>query len=383
MSMHRTNRRMLTFDVREIYSMIIALLPVVMIFKVPFTGFGWATLLLGGLSFYPISRITVKGRKSALFFLIVFIMYVCLRTMGAGIEPILYAIALLHVIGASKGSLDMRIVRRTVEICSMFAAAIVILQTVLHYVLGINLQTLYDSILLEEYATTKGYSAKALFRPSGIFLEPAHFAQYAIIGLISLIERGRTKRRTEKILLIAVGILFSTSGIGIVLCAGAMLFLLWMKMKSTDKTKRVGQMVLYLMLISVICLGLMQIPFFQTALLRVFGDVDGYNAVDGRSVLWEVTVGTMQGRELLWGVGRNYQNDLGFMTGLNTVLYRFGWIGLALNAFAWLSLTINRLKSNYFQLATAIIYAGLFFSSDIVGFISIAFWYSVVASNDV
>lgn len=368
--------------IKDLYSVFIALLPIVMIYKVPFTGFGIATLLLGASAPYPLYMLISMRRNSSAFFFVAFSIYIIIRNIGAGIAPVLFFIALVHVLGVENGTLNMKIVKRIIEIISVFASLLIILQTFLHYFLGMNLRTLFDAALLDEYRGVVGYSMKGLFRPSALFLEPAHFSQYTILAFLSILLSEQRNRFKSRIALITAGILCSTSGIGISLCVGVYGYYILQKTKKRQGTSKFVYILSYFLLFACVSLLLSQLEPIQLALKRVFSDVSGYNAVSGRSLYWNATVKTLKGRQVLWGVGPSHDYSSVFLTGLNQVIYSYGYIGIGVLVLSLIQLFVANIKVNVFGKLVCIVYTALLLASDVVGFIMLSFWFSLMIGND-
>ena len=370
------------------YSIILALLPVIMIYRVPGSHFGVGTLSILLLAVASLIVILKNRYVKLNCLLFLFLTYLIARNIGDGFTPVLYTLSFLIVIACYNGHLDFELVAKTIETISIIASMAVLIQTIMHYIFGINIAFLYSPTLLSEYASATGYSLKSgLFRPSAFFLEPAHFCQYTIIALFTLLEKRDTS--TNKIIsicLVTAGILCTTSGIGILLCIGIYAYYLGriiLQKKGINK-------LLYFVVLGVFAILVLliasRIPLIQNTWQRVFGnDVGEYNAVRGRSVHWEDTVGSLQGMQALWGVGPKNNRIAGFITGANEIIYYYGYFGLGLLVLSLIALIFKSTKEDIDSMKWTIILCGIYFAlfwaSDIVGFISIAFWFSVLVCD--
>ena len=179
-------------SVRKLNSIILGILPVIMIYKVPFTKFGFSTLMVAYLAFFSILVLHKNDWKLRLeYSLSIFFLYLIFRNIGNGLHPLFFILSFIVILGSRHDSFNISITLHTIEIVSLFISAIVIIQSLFHYALGINLQTLYGAYILDEYSGILGYRViGGIFRPAGLFLEPAHFAQYVIIALLQNIRKN-------------------------------------------------------------------------------------------------------------------------------------------------------------------------------------------------
>ena len=67
------------------------------------------------------------------------------------------------------------------------------------------------------------------------------------------------------------------------------------------------------------------------------------------------------------------------MTGLNEIIYYYGYFGLVLMVLSLLSSLYKSIQCKSWNGILCIVYAALVASSDVVGFIMIAFWFSIIS----
>jgi hypothetical protein len=370
-------------SVRKLNSIILGILPVIMIYKVPFTKFGFSTLMVAYLAFFSILVLHKNDWKLRLeFSLSIFFLYLIFRNIGNGLHPLFLILSFIVILGSRHDSFNISITLHTIEIVSLFISAIVIIQSLFHYALGFNLQTLYGSFILEEYSGIIGYSVTGgIFRPSGLFLEPAHFAQYVIIALLQNIRKNNLS--VIKLIFLSIAMLCSTSGIGILLLISAYAYLLFTKTKELNWKRRLQYSVIFAVVLLIVVFTASKVPFIQMILKRVFSqDESGYNAIAGRSVHWEHTVQNLSGLQLFFGVGPKDFRIKGFITGLNEIIYYYGYVGLGLMIVSILDSMIKRFKEKSWYGILCIVYLGLIITSDVVGFIMLTFWFSLFASQN-
>lgn len=369
---------------RKINSVILGLLPVIMIYRVPFTGFGLSTLLVAYLALFSVLGLFEnKGKMIIEWSLSIFFLYLILRNIGNGIIPVLYLLSFIVILGARHGTFKIKFTMLTIEYVALFISMIVIIQTLFHYVFGINIRTLTSSIVLDEYRGILGYSiSRGIFRPSGLFLEPAHFAQYAIIAL--LLNMRKEKLSASRLIILSTAILCTTSGIGILLMIASYAYLLIIRTKEIEKRKRLQYFLILGLGMLIVGIIVSRVPVIQSAVNRVFGrDDTGYNAVAGRSVHWDATVKQLSGLNIFFGVGPRDYRVKGFITGLNEIIYYYGYAGLGIMAVSIIDSMIKRFKDRSWNAILCLVYFALLAASDVVGFIMISFWFSLFSALSV
>ena len=368
--------------IKRLSSILIGLLPVVMIFRVPFTGIGFSTLFVFALTLLAVLHVGFKGWKiRPCIPLILFFGYILIRNFGNGALPLLYLMAFMVVLTCYNGLIDIYITLDVIDKVTILASVIVLVQSLMHYLFGINIPALFNSFLLEEYAGISGVRiTSGIFRPSGFFLEPAHFAQYSIIAVLYNISKE--KIRVPVLAMISLAMLLSTSGIGLLLLAGSFIYLLFIKTRSIKKERRIQYFIILFVSLVLLMIVVSRVSYVQLALQRVFStDSSGYNAISGRTAKWSSTVGSLSFNRLILGIGPKINKISGFMTGLNEILYYYGIVGLILLIVSIFTFFIERIKEKDWRFVLCVVYLGLIMSSDVVGFIILAFWYSLIASK--
>ena len=184
------------------------------------------------------------------------------------------------------GGINLKYVARSAYLVAMAAGVGIILQGICYYFFGFHLQLVATGLLLEEsnawvklaQTGTIGITgaASAFYRPSAFFLEPSHMFLYFVPNLFLLLltpEMNWMKRISAVVL--SVGLLLSTSGMGIALVVGAWLLQLGF---SSGKENRLHikhfftkqnflRCVAFVLIFAVIVVIL---PFLRYSILRVF-----------------------------------------------------------------------------------------------------------------
>jgi hypothetical protein len=183
---------------------------------------------------------------------------------------------------------------------------------------------------------------KGLFRPSALFLEPAHFASYCSIGLaVALI-------RNEKIVnvysvLISIGILLTTSSIGILT-----VFFLWGYTILTKgrgiSVERILRIIFGIIVIALVVFVVVSSSNIISQALSRLNSSTGGTAVTGRfySLPLFQNLPTIS---KFFGVGfKNIPFRFGYqtyMTGIVNLLYCEGYLGTALFVLLYAAMMVK------------------------------------------
>ncbi len=362
------------------YHISIALLPVLYLLWVPGLNLSFGTVILLGFipyAFYYILKGVYVRNSTAVFFFL-FYGYLILRFEGNISRIMLGCSAFLHLYGMMKGSINSRKIRNIIEIYSLLNVVLLMTQLVSYYFLHIRLQYIPQQLIYEEYRNSFVFAeVSGLYRPSALFLEPSHFTQYCIYGLIStLFPGGQQKIKLNRAILIGMGCIFTTSGMGIVLTAGV--FAWYVILNNQSLYRKILSWLKWIPLAAVALLVLLQIPFFKVALQRIFSSVDGYNAIAGRTHNWEDAIGNMNGSTLLFGYGDQHNYEW-YITGFVDTIYKYGVVGVILEALCILNLMAKKID-NYVW-CCCVVFTGLFFVAHLTNFVSHVFYFGIVIAD--
>lgn len=191
-----------------------------------------------------------------------------------------------YFIAIALGGINLKYAARWAYVVAMAAGISIIIQSICYYLFDFHLQLVATEFLLDESdawvkLTQTGFIgvngvASAFYRPSAFFLEPSHMFLYFIPNLFLLLltpEMNWVKRFSAVIL--SVGLLLSTSGMGIALVAGAWLLQLGfssgkenlLRFKNLFTKQNILRCVAFVLIFAVIALIL---PFLRYSILRVF-----------------------------------------------------------------------------------------------------------------
>lgn len=193
------------------------------------------------------------------------------------------------------GGINLKYVLRFAYLVAMAAGLGIIIQSICHYVFGFHLQLVVTEMLLEESSAwirlaetgVVGITGNvsAFYRPSAFFLEPSHMFLYFVPNLLLLLlsrEMNWMKRASAVVL--SLGLMLSTSGMGIALVAGAWLLHLGfgkgkenlLRFKHLFSVKNILRCVAFVMIFIAISISL---PFMRYSILRVFIGGQAVNAM--------------------------------------------------------------------------------------------------------
>lgn len=372
-SVDSENKKYLT-----VCSVIVALMPIIRLYKSPFSTIGIGVLLMLVLAPYILLKLKFDISNIKLSIPIIMYTIFSLFKSDMNLTVIITSLVLVLYVMASNNKLfNFHLIRRVIEIVSIISAIVVILQTAFFYIFHIDIITVnFNYILsdLEFYSLRIGNYYNGLYRPAAFFLEPAHFSSFVSIGLLSIILNNEDKNRIIKAVLISVGLILTTSGLGI-----GLFVMLWgvyflnMGKASNGSNVFIKRYLIIILFVLVIFL-LLQFSFFSVSIQRIFGTVGGYNAVLGRLFWWNTYFNSLNGGNLLFGLGINALPNA-YFTGFMQLLYAKGIIGCIL--FYW-SVLIGLKFPNDFSRYTSIILVLLSFSTAAISFSSLVFYLPLI-----
>ena len=275
------------------YAIFLSLLPVLMIHRTPGMSLGLSTMLIAAGMVYAGCVIYVHWQRIDLNKIFVFIPYLLYAWYsGNGIYRLLAMAILVHLLAICSGAVHYGRLKSMLIGVACVASGCVLLQHLLHWTVGLDLQFLYKVTMLESLQRD-GYNGifdtyhyKGMYRPAAFFLEPSHFAQYSFVGLCAcLFSTAQTK--WKQALLITAGMFATTSGIGFVLTSSIWL---WWRLTKIEDFPIIYKVLLFLgvcVLAACSLFVLYQIPFFESIISRFLDTPEGeVNAVDGRIFGW-------------------------------------------------------------------------------------------------
>lgn len=193
--------------------------------------------------------------------------------------------------------------------------------------------TAYDTKRLELYYE------KNIFRPYSLFLEPAHFSYFAIIGLCVVLfinDNGNSIKEYLLAIFITASLIASTSSSALFLTVAVWLyyFYRYIKYKHTHLKLLFGIVVLFI--IFGIAMVLMQMETVQFAINKVFsGDEIGGSRMNS----YKFYLGSLSGTEKVFGIGvgnekkffkESHGIEFGYSNTIGYLMVGTGILGLTL-----------------------------------------------------
>ncbi len=275
-----------------VYSILIAMLPILSIYRDPLNIAEWGTILLLLFSPYILLKCwnyRSKIGKKGYIYLVVFLIdaaasiyiwgkYTNNYSSTASLALLIMAyILIINLYGGLGRVFDYTIAARAVQIVSLFNATLIIIQALLHYLFNSYANIVVTSWLVSDAEHYKTYLYSGItngsFRPAGFFLEPSHFALFAIVALVTLLfSPNKVHGYLAKSLFIIFGIVLSTSGIGISMAFTILLLSLFRNNKLS--IKKVTKIFFGIFGLALIIFVVSQFDVIKFAVDRVFtGDI--------------------------------------------------------------------------------------------------------------
>ena len=301
----------LTIEKGKGYALFIALLPVLMMYKVPVVGIGVSTALIIALSFYSAAVIfsdilrnggRLRVSKLVLPF-VIYLLYVVARSTGETVNMIQTLLIIVHILAFSLGAVNAAFLKKCTVTVAVAASGLTLLQTAFYYTFNIHLPCIAPDLCLDSLwyyrdSILTGFQETGnLYRPSAFFLEPSHLTQYAFVALLLCLFHGR--RNIPAAICISAGMIATTSGMGILLTAGIWFLFLLESVRRSNLSGKLVKLSLFVLGSVLVFLVMMQFGFFRSAILRIFSPIeysqDSYNAIWGRTLYWNKYISPMQG----------------------------------------------------------------------------------------
>ena len=291
---------------------------------------------------------------------------------GASVMNIAYCVVIsLYFLAAASGGINIRYLIMTAGRIAILASVLVILQTMLYYLFHFHLQLVPTSLLLPE---SNQWVAGAqtgligingvrgtLYRPSAFFLEPSHLFLFSFPLLFTMLfSQGRTRWKRNRAIILSIGMLMSTSGMGVltVICAWLVFFALSSGKFNQFSVRNLLKAKNFIMVIAFIAIGLIvcvSVPVIRSSIMR-FLDSSTSGAIAGRSRLATALIRTLGGKSLLTGVTNTLEGIEFNMPGFSATLYKSGIIGVVLSYTTYFCGLI-KLRKQYFWISLLVILA--------------------------
>jgi len=310
----------------------------------------------------------------------------------------------LFLLAAASGIINVKKLLTAMTAVAAVGSALILVQFVCYTVFDFHLQLVPTQLFLPASDQWMGLAETgkisilgnpmSTYRPSSIFMEPSHMALYCTPSLLFLLlSPGLNLKRGALAALITVGVVVSTSGLGIALCMGLWLvyFALYFGENGSGKPIRLGKMtikgftlkprrfkgipikskrygaftfngftirpvniLLMVGLLVAAVLAYLCVGVVQDAVNRILSSGDGYNAIAGRTDSGALAVSGMQGSDWLFGKVLPGDEASWYMPGFFESIYKYGLVGLVIS-YAFYVISLFKLKREYSWLALMIL----------------------------
>lgn len=193
------------------------------------------------------------------------------------------------------GGINLKYVARSAYLVAMAAGIGIIIQGICYYLFHFHLPLVVTNLLLEESEawvklTQTGIigvtgNASAFYRPSAFFLEPSHMFLYFVPNLFLLLLTPDTNwLKWISAAILSIGLVLSTSGMGIAVVVGAWLLHLGfgkgkenlLRFKHLFSKQNILRCIAFMLVFLVIAFSL---PFLRYSILRIFLGSQTVNAM--------------------------------------------------------------------------------------------------------
>lgn len=136
--------------------------------------------------------------------------------------------------------IDYSVLKKTIVLIALVSSVLIFIQYLLYYGIGQYWNPIPSALYRKEVINSYSFFLSSglengLLRPSAIFLEPSHFAEYSILAVVMLLFSGN--ENYKKAIIVSTGILLSTSGLGIISVVFAWGYKLFFDRDSTPNRK--------------------------------------------------------------------------------------------------------------------------------------------------
>lgn len=284
-------------------------------------------------------------------------------------------VVMIVVIAIASGCFNTKYFIRVITIVSAAASVLIFAQYICYYIFKFHLQLVPTALLLPRsekwvlLAQTGRYSVTGhlmkFYRPSAFFLEPSHMFIYMFTPLTISLLSSSGKPNMKVSLLLAAGMILSTSGMGMV--TTALLYPLYLGKKGGEDSKfSVKRLVcreniIKLSLIALVAvIAFFAVPFFRNSIVRIFSSGSDYsNAITGRITSGLNQIEKMHGMQYVFGVKDGLGGITASMSGFNETMFQYGIIGVILS-YVFYVRGLFTLKNEFFWVAVIIVALSFF-----------------------
>lgn len=373
---------------KKLFTLLVVIYPILSVYATPISKLSVADLLMSILfPFFLFNFFKVKNKITSTFILVGSFIYYILITLflqiaidtDVGILSTLrYALYLFCLI-LSFRYFDSKLGIKLLQVITLSMSVYVIFQFTTYIVFSITLpwsipgfEVIDENFVLlkqSEYYLT-------YYRPTGVFLEPTHFAQYCVVYLIYMLFHNiRNKINLLKALVVTSAIVASGSSLGLIFIV--FIWTIWFIRRQMHRFSPLILVCTALLLI-IIVESLSNIDYFQNYITRLITD----NGINGAAVGYRFnSVSVFFDKEIPiinWLIGFGRSSEDVYYTGIFYFLNANGIIGLLL----FILICINAaLRGNDFGKWLAITVLMLSIGSEFVCNFGILYYFAFIYSD--
>ena len=292
-----------------------------------------------------------KDRLIALIPLLLFLAYSAVNR-GISFSRILYVgfFSLIYISIALYCVDFKRILKYAFYICCA-ATAVLLIQYVCYYIIRYKLQLIPVGLLHEESSRwierSTSKTIGGFYRPSAFFLEPSHVFLYFFPNIAFLLFLPKINlRRKVAAMVLTMGVILSTSGMGIAVVAGlwAVYILLYSAKGNRENAPQLSNLfskrtlVLIAVFLCALVVAYFTIDVVQNTVNRIFVNDSGSTAIAGRVRRAINHVKKMSARDIIIGYSKDVAvSEFGFnRAGFFATLFKQGIVGIVLSYWFYL-----------------------------------------------
>ena len=311
------------------------------------------------LCIYSISALCLKRiiNLKHMFFLTIFQVYVLLIHGFSAYEMLSICTILLVVLALLNNRFNIELFWSVLDFCAVIATVMIFFQAIIFYVSGTAVDLFPVSLvdakrLAEDSSLHLNIVQNGIIRPAAFFAEPSHYTHFVSPLLIQyMLTEEKRKVKKKLIIFVSIGVVLSTSGMGLVLVAALWIFYVFQLIYSRKKKYLLYGICLLVFFIGIFIFFFNNNAYFQKSIVRIFIPSSfSSSAIGGRTAGIENMFRMLNGNEVWFGTGEatNRINN-GFIGGIFQIIYQNGVLGAILYTCIYLSSAFKLREGNRWQ----------------------------------
>lgn len=374
---------------KKIFTLVIVLLPILSIYEtfVPNLSYGDAILII----LFPIflSRIIIRKHlilskqktPIVVFLLYIFISFMLQIMLNTGVEVLStfrYLLYLLYLLIAFD-EFDFNYGIKALGKVTIAISVYVIVQFLYFYIFATTLPWYIFGTNVMDYGIIARENSDyylTFYRPTGLFMEPTHFAQYVVVYLtFLLLFNFQEKPKIVSITIISIALLVSASSLGFIYLL--LIWLLWFILKQKYKVS-IKSILLTITLVFFLTQVIMSVEYFEKIITRVFVDKSFSGAAVGYRFNSLIFFKETDIPLVNWLIGFGRGTEKSYFTGVFYFLINNGIIGLLI--YFWITMNAFFTNRGFFRWLTLIVFV-LSIGSEFIANFGILYYYSFIYSK--